>query len=156
MGLIADIFYTKDILTNAQIPHAKIIGTLSCKQLAGLRDTEFLIDSGATKTTISPFQAVVFLSIDTDHLPTAPNVCSIANGTNIRPKMLQEVELRINKRDGKPNSEWIFVLPYILVMPVHKSKPLVKANSLLGMDVLRNFPYWQWDFANNFLYLNEH
>lgn len=156
MGLVADIYYTKDILTNAQVPHAKIIGSIRCKQFGDLRDAEFLIDSGATKTTISPFQAAVFLAVDTDHLPTAPNTCSIADGSNVRPKMIQDVELRINKRDGKPNSEEIFALPYVLVMPVHKSKPLIKASSLLGMDILSNFPTWQWDFVNGFLYLNEH
>ena len=87
---------------------------------------------------------------------TAPNTCSIADGSNVRPKMLQEVELRINKKDGKSYSEEIFVLPYILVMPIHKNKPLIKANSLLGMDVLQGYPNWRWDFINNFLYLNEY
>ena len=100
LGLIADIYYTKDILTNAQVPHAKIIGSIRCRQFHDLRDTEFLIDSGATKTTISPFQAAMFLTIDTDHLPTSPNNCSIADGSNVRPKMLQDVELSINKRDA--------------------------------------------------------
>ena len=156
MGLIADIFYTKDVMTNAQIPHAKIIGSLKCRQFADLRDAEFLVDSGATKTTISPFQAAMLLTVDTDRLPTAPNHCSIADGSNVRPKMLQDVELSINKRDGKPNSEWIFTLPYILVMPIQKKKPLIKSNSLLGMDILANFPAWRWDYTNNFLYLNEY
>jgi hypothetical protein len=154
LSLIADIVSVVDPISNVEIKHATIIGSLKLDPFNNdLQEVKFLIDSGASRTTLSPYD-VLALGIDWDHLPNSPFGCIIANGNKIFPKMLSNVEIHINRRDGKPRSEEVFELTYIHVMPIPKGKQIQKTSSILGMDILVNFATWQWDYTNNFLYLN--
>lgn len=154
MSLTADITSFFDPLSNIEIKHAYIIGSIKYDPFAeDLHEVKFLIDSGASRTTLSPYD-VLALNIDWKRLHNSPFGCTIADGSKVYPKMLPNVEIHINRRDGKPHSESVFELAFIHVMPIPKGKPMEKSSSILGMDVLNNFSGWQWDYANKFLYLN--
>jgi hypothetical protein len=152
LQIIADIYPPN--------PHAKIIGSLKCSQFNDLRTVEFVVDSGATFTTLLPFH-VTLLGIDLEILEPAPKPCYTATGTPIYPLLLPDVELHLEKNDGKRNSFEIFTLPFIHCMPTLPPNPSnrlspqrVAINSLLGMDVLSNFSNWHWDFEVGELFLN--
>ena len=153
MSIIADIYAPKIPTLYTQIPHARVIGSFQCSQFNDFRTAEFLIDSGASFTTLLPYH-VIALDIDWENLANARTPCMIANGEPIYAKLLPDVELHINRNDGKPKSEEIFVLPYIHVIPVPMRQRIPVSASLLGMDVLRNFPNWHWDFDNMYLTLS--
>ncbi|HLE75909.1 MAG TPA: hypothetical protein VI864_07710 [Candidatus Bathyarchaeia archaeon] len=151
MQIIADIYPTS--------PHAKIIGSLKCSQFSDLRTLEFVVDSGATFTTLLPYH-VLSLGIDCSDLSRTTRPCYSANGDPMYPYELPKVELHLDKNDGKTNGVEIFVLPLIHCMPPPPRDPQQEpqqfriTNSLLGMDVLKIFKNWIWDFENGQLHLN--
>lgn len=153
LQIIADIYAPNIPNIYTQIPHARVIGSLNCSQFSDLRTAEFIVDSGASFTTLLPYH-VVMLGINWQILPYASIQCTTATGDRVNPRLLQDVELHINKNDGKPNSEEIFILPYIHVMPPSLQEQIPRSYSLLGMDVLRNFPNWHWDFDKMCLFLS--
>jgi len=77
---------------------------------------DFLIDSGASYTTLLPYDAVR-LGISFNILSDFPKPCCTATGLLAFPKVLPDVELHLDRNDGNPNSEEIFVLPFIHCMP---------------------------------------
>jgi hypothetical protein len=150
LQIIADIY--------PPYPHAKIIGSLKCSQFSDLRTVEFLVDCGATITTLLPYN-VIDLGINWEGLECAKRPCYTATGDPIYPRILSEVELHLDKNDGKPNSVEIFILPFIHVVPPLRSKSQKNqlqpqrqvTNSLLGKDVLAYFSNWHWDFDNGYM-----
>ncbi len=152
MHIVADIYPPN--------PHARIIGSLNCSQFNDLRTVEFVVDSGATFTTLLPYH-VNSLGINIGILRRAPKPCYSATGDSIYPHILPNVELHLDKNDGQPRSEVIFTLPFIHCMPPLPPNPLDQiaplreiTTSLVGMDVLRHFSKWNWNFEKGELHLD--
>jgi hypothetical protein len=151
--LTADIVTLTDQATGEVVHHASLIGSLKLSPFdKGLQEVRFLVDCGASRTTLSPYH-VLALGIDWMRLPKSRYGCTLADGSVIYPKMLANVEIHVSKRDGKSGGELVFQLPYINAMPPPKSRVIEQTSSLLGMDVLCNFVDWRWDFANCLLHL---
>jgi predicted aspartyl protease len=143
--------YPTNVENHDPVPHARITGTINCPQFIEPRNVNFLIDSGACFTTLLPYD-VVTLEIDWKRLDEANFDCRCANGDCFRPRILPNVEIRLNNEDGVPTKEEIFNLPFINVIPppkVLKYEP--DPFSLLGMDVLNRFRIWRWQPDKLFL-----
>jgi predicted aspartyl protease len=133
--------------------HAEIIGSLKCPQFNALKTVVFIVDSGASFTTLLPYD-VVNLGINCDELNDAEKPCYTATGEPIYPKILPDVELHLNKNNGVTGAEHIFLLDFIhcikppsvqdrrVLLPQQETFTL----SLLGMDVLYHFTRWTYDF----------
>jgi hypothetical protein len=133
------------------VPHGRVIGSVKCPQFNELKNVDFLIDSGSTFTTLLPYD-VITLEIDWESLPLANFNCMCASGNYFRPRVLADVEIHLNNEDGVPTLEEVFKLPFINVMPPSEDQSHAEPYSLLGMDVLRNFSIWRWQF-NSKLFL---
>lgn len=155
LTLIADIdepIGEKTIFT--KIPFGKIIATIQSKRFREPQTFEFLIDSGTSFTTLLPYH-VLSSEINCDYLPTASKPCFVANGQPIYPKLLYDVNISINSYFQGKRGEENFVLPFIHLMPPNTQQVLPRTLSLLGMDVLRNFSSWHWDYRTYQLFLNK-
>jgi hypothetical protein len=152
--LIADIITDQDELTNESIINAIILGSICHpEKVKELKEIPFIIDSGATTTTLSLFFAKL-IGINVDELPVAVKPCIIAGGGKIYPRVLDFPELKFNVEDGNKQKQETFNPRHVLVMPNPKGRKKIKASlNLLGMDVLCSFSNWEWNFNTGKLYL---
>jgi len=135
---------------------ANIVGYLGCSQFHGLKPVNFIVDTGATITTILPFDTLK-LGIQCNGLKKAQMPCVTAKG-EIYPYMLSDVQVHLRCNDGKKDSFEIFPLSSIHCMSSKVKKKdsqiLTFPYSLLGMDILCYFRNWHWDFNDGTLKLD--
>lgn len=137
---------------------AIVSGSLSCPQFIGFKPTHFIVDSGSVTTTILPLD-VVKLGIDCRKLEKGPRPLTTAKG-EIFPYILPSVQLNLECNDGRAEALDMFPLERIhCIKPraSQKSDPSLLFRhtfSLLGMDVLKYFKKWTWDFENKTLTLD--
>ncbi len=154
MQLIADIVTEEDELTQSIYTYAAIVGSISHSQwIKNQKDVFFIIDSGATTTTLSPFFAKS-ININVKKLTKSIHTCQMANGKEIRPRILCYPEIKFNIIGGNTEpKEEIFNPQRILVIPFSKRKKIEPSPNLLGMDILGIFTHWNWNYNKGKLYL---
>lgn len=150
MSVTPNVVYTS-IAGHDPVPQARIIGSIECPRLEGIRNVNFLIDSGSCFTTLLSYD-VVTLGIDWKSLPIATFMCRGANGVCFRPRILPDVKIHLTSNVGVPIPEVVFELPFInVVEPLKNLRDDPDPYSVLGMDVLCNFPIWRWQSDKLFL-----
>ncbi len=115
-------------------------------------DVRFILDTGASHTTFLPYHVLTLL-IDWKKLPKAAMPCTVATGEKVYPRVLENVKITLNA-EGEPNNETSFEIRYVHLMPPFKNAEYESETySLLGMDVLNNFPIWRWAIEKRILSL---
>ena len=137
---------------------AIVSGSLSCSQFTGFKPLQFIVDSGSATTTILPLE-VVKLEIDCTRLRKGLRPLTTAKG-EIFPYILPDVQLNLECNDGRIDALEMFPLERIhCIKPraSHRTDPNLLFRhtfSLLGMDVLKYFRKWIWNFENRTLTLD--
>ncbi len=114
----------------------------------------FLIDTGCTNTTLLE-DDIIRLNINWINLQEDDPV-EIAQGT-ATPRLLENIELLLPVKQGFLNlfNGWVSIQYNhehpLHIMPPRGTGPYIPRNpshSLLGMDVLINFPFWRFSKEN--------
>jgi hypothetical protein len=134
--------------------HAFIVGSINCSQLSGPKLIRFLVDTGASFSTILGYD-VLRLGIDCSKLKTSSCSFSTANGRRTA-FQLDEVEVTLYTNDVP--SQVGSVTFSLKNMPcftppatVDASVVAEEAYSVLGMDVL--FLFKNWTYTDSVLVL---
>ena len=114
-----------------------------------------LLDTGSTTTTILPALSKN-LGIDFSKLKKSTFPCTTAKG-DIYPHVLPHVKLTIICNNLK-NDYFICPMDYILCLKPSRSGKISNEVinfpiCLLGMDILRLFTNWRWNYATHELFL---
>lgn len=145
MRIIADLDERK---------HAFIIGSITCCQFREPKQIRFLVDTGASLTTILSYDTLR-LGIDCTKLNVSEGSFNTANGKR-RAFSLTDVEINLNTNDG--NSQQSTIILSLRAIPcfpppitIDESVVAEETYSILGMDVL--FLFKKWQYTDNTLIL---
>lgn len=133
---------------------ASLIGYLSCDQFSTPRPVRFYIDSGSTITTLLSID-VVRLNLKWSHLKQTN--CDTAIGP-AEPFVLPSAKVILKTIDNQTEQLKPFPLGAINLLPPDDPCEVYPvqyefAFSLLGMDVLKEFKTWKWDWRKKQLLL---
>ena len=136
---------------------ANIVGYLSCSKFNDFKALNFIVDTGSDITTILPVDSLR-LDIDFAPLKKSKEPCVTAKG-EIYAYVLPNVQVNLSCNDGKKGSLAMFPLRQIHCLKpsdfTRRNTLMVKfPYSLLGMDVLRYFTKWNWNFDDKTLTLD--
>ena len=136
--------------------HAFIVGSITCCQFEDAKQIRFLVDTGASLTTILSYDTLR-LGIDCTKLHLTQGSFSTANGER-KGHNLRSVELKINSSNAKSQQETMtltFESTPCFPPPTTIDSYLVAEDtySILGMDVL--FLFKKWRYTDKTLELEE-
>lgn len=141
-----------DVNTN----QAYLLGYLLCSQLSTPRRVRFYIDSGSTITTLLSID-IVRLNLRWSNLTQTD--CDTAIGP-AKPYELPSVTILLKTIVDEQGTEQLIPhsLDKINLLPPDDPCDVVPAQyefafSLLGMDILKEFTRWEWNFTKNQLIL---
>jgi hypothetical protein len=134
--------------------HGYVLGYILCSQLKKERRVLFYLDTCSSKTTLLDID-IVRLGFDWRNLNRA--TCSTAVGEAC-PFVLQDVTLRLEILNNGEKILYPFPLEFIHLLPPDDPTTIVPvqyvfAYSLLGMDVLKNFKTWKFEYQDKKLIL---
>jgi hypothetical protein len=137
---------------------ALILGYLMCPEFDEPKKVRFLVDTGASTTTILPVD-VFKLGIECNALVRSSRPCTTANGAAAYPFQLPSAVVYLPRNDESGDFDEI-PLPFVLCMPFPPlpnkhtmNQPPYPTFSVLGMDVLKRYKYWV--FTDKYLMLKE-
>lgn len=130
-----------------ELKHAFILGSIICCQFSEPKQIRFLVDTGASLTTILSYDTLK-LGIDCTKLSLTDGSFSTANGTR-KGHDLKDVELKLNTNDGTAEQSTVtlsFKSVPCFSPPTTIDESVVSEDtySILGMDVLFLFKKWQY------------
>ena len=136
--------------------HAFIIGSITCSQFNEPKLIRFLVDTGASLSTVLSYDTLR-LGIDCSKL--APSQCSFSTANGRRNAyQLDDVQITLNTND-EPTQQGTVTFS-LRGMPCFAPPSTIDASvvaeetySLLGMDVL--FLFKKWTFTDNVLILED-
>jgi len=133
---------------------AYLVGYLVCPQFSAPRRVRFYIDSGSTITTLLSID-VVRLNLRWSHLKQT--ICETAIG-QAEPFVLPSVFILLKTIENQIEQLKSYPLNAINLLPPEDPCSVYPAQyefafSLLGMDVLKAFKTWEWDYQSKQLIL---
>ena len=130
--------------------HPYVTGYLLCSQYKGFKHARFYLDTGCTCTTILDVDAVK-LGLDWSCLTKSIHPSMTASG-GVNPFELPNVIIGLQTFDdqGKRTLKQ-FPLRVLHIIPPDDPTAIVPVQysfsySLLGIDVLKRFNHWYWDY----------
>ncbi len=139
--------------------HAKIDCLLDYRGLLAPFPVTMLLDTGASCSCLLP-DHVHYFRIPYQNLADADRPINTASG-RITPKILPNVDLILPVRTGPYHSQtilWKISFDEFQIVPPqrrHVPQPRHRVVSIIGMDILKYFKKWQWDWNASELILDE-
>ena len=136
--------------------HATVNGLFSYPGILAPFGLTFLIDTGATCSCLLR-DHVYYFGIPYTTLPDLDEGTETAAG-RINPKILGDADIFLpisETENDEPTLRRIHFTDFQILPPPrrHSPEPRHRVVSLLGMDVLRNFTKWSWDWDSEELIL---
>lgn len=135
--------------------HAFIVGSITCSQFTEPKPIRFLVDTGASLSTILSYDALR-LGIDCFKLESLGCSFGTANGRRFAYR-LKDAEITLITNDGLNGGTVTFSLQGMPCLPppstIDESMVAEEPYSLLGMDVL--FLFKRWTYTDNTLILDD-
>ena len=134
---------------------AFIVGSITCSQFIEPKPIRFLVDTGASLSTILSYDALP-LGIDCFKLDSLGCSFGTANGRRFAYR-LKDAEITLITNDGSDGGTVTFSLRGMPCLPppltIDESMVAEEPYSLLGMDVL--FLFKKWTYTNKVLILED-